>query len=281
MGLSKMFKKIIILILSFFLLFACSKKNNEKIVSESTDEEMVIDIYVQGVEALKRGDAYYASKKFIEAESLLPQTEWAAKASLMSGYAHYSRNAYEKSIFSLQRYIKNYPADKNISYAHYLIAICYYEQILDEKKDLKPLLRAKEKFEFIITKYPETDYAVDSHFKLDLIIDQLAAKEMSIIRFYMKTGKWIAALNRLKIVVEKYEKTVFIEEALHRLVEVYYKLGLNEEAKKAAMILGYNYQSSEWYERSYKIFNKNYKTKSIEKKKEMGLIRKKIKALFE
>jgi len=276
-----MFKKIILLILSFFLLFSCSKKNIKKITTESTDEEMVINIYVEGIEALKKGDSYYAAKKFVEAESLLPQTEWAAKSSLMVGYAHYSRNAYEKSIFSLERYIKNYPADKNIPYAHYLIAICFYEQILDEKKDLKPLLRAKEKFEFIIINYPETDYAIDAHFKLDLIVDQLAAKEMSIIRFYMKTEKWIPALNRLKIVVKKYDKTVFIEEALHRLVEIYYRLGLDEEAKKAAMILGYNYQSSEWYERSYKVFNKKYKSKKVNKKKEMGLIRKKIKSLFE
>ncbi len=164
---------------------------------------------------------------------------------------------------------------------HYLIAICYYEQILDEKKDLQPLKLAKKKFEFIILNYPETDYAIDARFKLDLIIDQLAAKEMSIARYYMKIQKWIPALNRLKIVVEKYDKTIFIEEALHRLVEVYYKLGLVEEAKQAAAILGYNYQSSQWYERSYKVFNKKYKSKKIKKKKEMGLIRKKIKGLFE
>ena len=155
--------------------------------------------------------------------------------------------------------------------------MCYYEQILDEKKDLQPLLKAKEKFEFIIQTYPSTDYATDARFKMDLITDQLAAKEMSIARFYMKTEKWIAALNRLKTVVEKYDKTVFVEEALHRLVEVYYKIGLVEEAKQAAAILGYNYQSSRWYERSYKVFNKKYKTKKIKKKKEMGLIRRKIK----
>ena len=157
----------------------------------------------------------------------------------------------------------------------------YFEQILDEKKDLKPLLLAKEKFEFIITAYPETDYATDARFKIDLIIDQLAAKEMSIARFYMKTEKWIAALNRLKIVVEKYDETVFIEEALHRLVEIYYRLGLTEESKQAAAILGYNYQSSEWYKKSYKVLNKKYKPKKLEKKKEMGLIRRKIKSLFE
>ena len=276
-----MFKVFLILLLSVFLLLACSKKDNTEIVSEPTEKEMVVAIYAEAVDALKKGDAFYAAKKFKEAESLLPQSEWAAKASLMASYAEYSRNAFSNSIFGLERHIANYPADKNIPYAHYLIAICYYEQILDEKKDLQPLVQAKEKFEFIILTYPETDYATDARFKLDLIIDQLAAKEMSIARYYMKTEKWIPALNRLKIVVEKYDKTVFIEEALHRLVEVYYKIGLVEEAKQAAAILGYNYQSGTWYERSYKVFNKKYKTKKIKKTKEMGLIRRKIKGLFE
>ena len=276
-----MFKVFLILLLSVFLLLACSKKDNTEIVSEPTEKEMVVAIYAEAVDALKKGDAFYAAKKFKEAESLLPQSEWAAKASLMASYAEYSRNAFSNSIFGLERHIANYPADKNIPYAHYLIAICYYEQILDEKKDLQPLVQAKEKFEFIILTYPETDYAIDARFKLDLIIDQLAAKEMSIARYYMKTEKWIPALNRLKIVVEKYDKTVFIEEALHRLVEVYYKIGLVEEAKQAAAILGYNYQSGKWYERSYKVFNKKYKTKKIKKTKEMGLIRRKIKGLFE
>ena len=276
-----MFKVFLILLLSVFLLLACSKKNNKEIVSEPTEKEMVVAIYAEGVDALKKGDAFYAAKKFKEVESLLPQSKWAAKASLMASYAEYSRNAFSNSIFGLERHIANYPADKNIPYAHYLIAICYYEQILDEKKDLQPLVQAKEKFEFIMLTYPETDYATDARFKLDLIIDQLAAKEMSIARYYMKTEKWIPALNRLKIVVEKYDKTVFIEEALHRLVEVYYNIGLVEEAKQAAAILGYNYQSGTWYERSYKVFNKKYKTKKIKKTKEMGLIRRKIKGLFE
>ena len=276
-----MFKVFLILLLSVFLLLACSKKDNTKIVSQPTEKEMVVAIYAEGVDALKKGDAFYAAKKFKEAESLLPQSEWAAKASLMASYAEYSRNAFSNSIFGLERHIANYPADKNIPYAHYLIAICYYEQILDEKKDLQPLVQAKEKFEFIILTYPETDYATDARFKLDLIIDQLAAKEMSIARYYMKTEKWIPALNRLKIVVEKYDRTVFVEEALHRLVEVYYKIGLVEEAKQAATILGYNYQSSKWYERSYKVFNKKYKPKKIKKEKKKGLIRRKIKSLFE
>ena len=148
--------------------------------------------------------------------------------------------------------------------------------ILEELKEKHP-----KKFEFIIQTYPNTDYAIDSRFKLDLITDQLAAKEMSIARFYMKTQKWIPALNRLKVVTEKYEKTVFVEEALHRLVEVYYRLGLVDEAKKAAAILGYNYQSGDWYKRSYKVFNKKYNSRKIKKEKKMGLIKRKIKSLLE
>ena len=276
-----MFKLYSVLFISIFLLLSCSSNKDQPIVSEPTEEDQMIAVYNEAVEALKIGDAYFAGKKFKEAESLMPQSQWAAKASLMHGYSHYSRNAYAESTFSLERHIKNYPADKNIPYAHYLIAICHFEQILDEKKDLEPLLKAKEKFEFIVKNYPETDYATDARFKIDLIIDQLAAKEMSIARYYMKTEKWIPALNRLKIVVDKYDRTIFIEEALHRMAEVYYKLGLENEAKKAASILGYNYGSGEWYERTYKVFNKKYKPKKIKKEKEMGLIRRKIKSLFE
>ena len=274
-----MFKKLLILFFSTLLLFACSK-NKGSIVSDPSEEDMVITIYAEAVEALKKGDAYYAKKKFKEAETLMPQSLWAAKSSLMSSYADYSRNAYRESVFGLERHITTYPADENIPYAHYLIAICYFEQILDEKKDLQPLVRAEKKFKFIVSEYPESDYAVDARFKLDLIYDQSAAKEMAIARFYMRTEKWIAALNRLKIVVEKYDKTIFVEEALHRLVEVYYRLGLDDEAKQSAAILGYNYESSQWYERSYKIFNKNYVTHKVKKQKEKGLIRRTIKKLF-
>ena len=311
-----MFRILLILLLSVSLLFSCSKNKAKKgpsvivegkvieggckrfdlyckrtgrvlesskleVSPEPTDQEIAISIYYEAVEALMEGDAFYAAKKFREVESLMPQDKWASKASLMASFAEYSRNAYSNAIFDLERHMKHYPADKNIPYAHYLIAMCYYEQILDEKKDLKPLLKAKEKFEFVIQMYPNTDYATDARFKIDLIIDQLAAKEMSIARYYMKTKKWIPALNRLKIVVNQYDKTIFVEEALHRLVEVYYRLGLLEEAKQAASILGYNYQSGDWYKRSYKVFNKKYNTKKIKKEKKMGLIRRKIKSLFE
>jgi outer membrane protein assembly factor BamD len=276
-----MYKSYITILISFFLLFACADKKELAVVSEPTEEEIATGLYTEGVKALKEGDAFFAAKKFKEVETLMPQGEWASKASLMTGYADYSRSSYSQAIFNLKRHLDIYPADKNIPYVHYLLAMCYYEQILDEKKDLEPLLRAKEKFEFIMLTYPDTDYGTDARFKIDLIVNQLAAKEMSIIRYYMKTEKWIAALNRLKIVLDKYETTVFVEEALHRLVEVNYRLGLVEEAKHAASILGYNYKSGEWYKMSYKVFNKKYKPKKIKKDKGKGLIRKKIKSLFE
>ncbi len=278
----KMIKNILIFLLTFSLIFACSKKNQGIQIEPKklSEEEIVISIYNDGVEALKKGDAFFAAKKFKEAETLMPKSEWAAKSALMEAYAQYNRNAYSQSIFSLERYIKYYPADENIPYAYYLLATCYYEQILDEKKDLRPLIEAKKKFEFIILNFPNTDYAIDSEFKLDLIIDQLAAKEISIARFYMQNEKWIPAINRLKNIVENYDTTIFIEEALHRLVEIYYKIGLIEEAQQTASILGYNYQSSKWYERSYTVLNKEYEKKE-KKRKKRGLIRKKIKALFE
>ena len=198
---------------------------------------------------------------------MVPQSKWAEKASLMAGYADYSRNSYSSAIFSLERHIVNYPADKNLSYVHYLIAICYYEQILDEKKDLQPLLKAKKKFAFIIQTYPNTDYATDARFKMDLITDQLAAKEMSIARFYMKTQKWIPALNRLKTVAEKYEKTVFVEEALHRLVEVYYRLGLIEEAKKQLQYLDITINLEIGIKEATKFLTRNISPKKLMRKK--------------
>ena len=272
-----MLKKIFVSV----VFYSCSNKNKKDLVIAPSDEENILAIYKEAAEALEDGDGFYASKKFREAENLFPQSNWAPKAALMASYALYSINFYSDSIFSLERYLQNYPFDKDAVYAHYLIAMCYFEQILDEKKDLKPVLKAKEKIEFVINNYPNTDYANDAQYKLDLIIDQLAAKEMYIGRYYIKVEKWIAAINRFKIVVKDYEKTVYIEEALHRLVEIYYKIGLVEEAEKIAKVLGYNYESGEWYENSYKVFNKKYETKKIAKEKKDGFIKRKIKSLFE
>ncbi len=278
-----MFKHIIFLFIYIIFIISCSKdesKVDQVLLEQDVEVEMIL-AYKEGMKELEKGDALYASRKFDEAEILFPQSIWAAKASLMSAYALYSQNYYDDAIFNLERHIKNYPKDKDLVYAHYLIAICYFEQLYDERKDLKPLVKAREKFELILKKYPNTDYAIDAKWKMGLIVDQMAAKEMYIGRYYMKNEKWIAAINRFKFVVKYYDTTVYIEEALHRLVEIYYKIGLIEDAQKVAATLGYNYGSGEWYKNSYRIFNKSYKTAKNTKKKKDSFIRKKFKKLFE
>jgi len=278
-----MTKRIIFLFIYIIFIVSCSKdksKVDQVLLEQDIEAEMIL-AYKEGMKQLEKGDVLYASKKFDEAEILFPQSIWAAKASLMSAYALYSQNYYDDAIFNLERHIKNYPKDRDLVYAHYLIAICYFEQLYDEKKDLKPLVKAREKFEHILKKYPNTDYAIDAKWKMGLIVDQMAAKEMYIARYYMKMEKWIAAINRFKFVVKYYDTTIYIEEALHRLVEIYYKIGLVEDAQKVAATLGYNYGSGEWYKNSYRIFNKSYKTAKITKKKKDSFIRKKFKKLFE
>jgi len=273
-----MYQKLIYFILIIFLTLSCSKENLE--LNVPVTEEKAFVIYREAVDAMNKGDNFYASKKFSEAETILPTIELSAKASLMSSYCLYLINFYPEAIASLERHIKQYPADKNIAYVHYLVAIIFYEQILDEKKDINPLLKSKKKIEFFLKNYPNTDYALDLKFKMDLIINQLAAKEMYVAKYYISTQKWIPAVNRLKIIVEEYSETVFIEEALHRLVEVYYRVGLVEEAKNAAAILGYNYNSSEWYDESYRILNKSYKKlKKKDIKKKERLIKRTIKKI--
>jgi outer membrane protein assembly factor BamD len=257
-------KLILIYIILFFSLISCSQKSKDivtQIEGDNIEEQMMI-AYKEGVTALDQGDIFFAVKKFNEAEMLYPQSEWAPKASLMAAYSYWSEGYYKDSTQELNRFFKIYPKNRDLDYAYYLIAINYYDSIVDEKKDLRPLLKSKEYFEILIKDYPNTDYAIDAQYKLGLIEDVLAAKEMYIARHYIKKQKWIAALNRLKNVVNNYETTVYIEEALHRIVEVYYILGLENEAKKYATILGYNYQSSEWFNQSYNILNK---TKKLEK----------------
>ncbi len=272
-----LFNFLIILI----LLNSCSSKEEKKVSSISVGEleNQMIDAYKEGMKELEKGDVIYASRKFNEAELLYPQSEWASKSILMAAYAFYSQNYYERSILELERFISKYPKHKNIDYAYFLLAMNHYENIVDEKKDLEPLLLSKEKFEYIINNFPSTDFAQDSKYKLGLIQDVLASKEMHIGKYYLKKKKWVAAINRFKTILSDYETTVYVEEALHRLVETYYKIGLIEEAEKYASVLGYNYQSSEWYEQTYKIFNKKYVT-SLDVKKDKKSILKKFKNIF-
>jgi len=270
-------KKKLLLFLIFIIFSACTSQKNEiSLIKENTKDLEMVATYTEAYEALNEGDTYFAAKKFLESELLYPQSEWAPKSALMAAYSFYLQNFYSEALLNLDRYLNTYPTDKNISYAYYLIAICYYETIEDEKKDIEPILKAKKNFEILVEKFPDTDFALDSKFKLDLIKDLLASKEMYLGRHYQKRNKWVASINRFKNVIENYDETIFAEEAIHRLVEIYYKIGLIEESERYANLLGYNYNSSEWYKKSYKVFNNDYKIneEKINYKDKRGIIEK-------
>ena len=261
-----MYQKLIFIFILTFSLLSCSQ--NKDIEYEiNKDKVDPYKLYEEGLDAFEEGDYFYAEKKFSEAELNFKVIELAAKSAVMSSYSLYGINFYTESLDNLERYLRKYPADKNVIYAHYLIALIHYEQISDEKKDLRPLIEANKKIDFFLSKYPDTDYSIDLKFKKDLIQNQLAAKELYVAKYYISIQKWVPAINRLKTIVKNYDKTIFIEEALHRLVEIHYYLGLNDEAQKYAKLLGYNYNSSEWFEQSYKVLNKDYK---IPKKKKVA-----------
>ena len=278
-------KKLNLFSLIIFIIFcvSCSKEEIQKsAISEKKLELQVLEAYQEGMKSLEEGDVLYAAKKFNQAEILFPQSEWAPKSSLMASYAYYVQNYYSDAIAELKRFIKIYNQDKNLDYAHYLLALCYYEQIVDETKDLQSIIEAQKYFKIVLINFSNTEYALDAEFKLDLINDILAAKEMYVGRYYLDKKKWISAINRFRNVVDNYETTTFAQEALHRLVEIHYTLGLVDEAQKYAKLLGYNYQSSEWYENSYAVFNKNYKKVNLNKNKDKkgSKILKKFKSLF-
>ncbi len=264
------------------ILFITSCAKDERVVEIIQDKEIdlqMIGAYEEGLKALDEQDGLTAAKKFSEAELLFPQSSWAPRSALMSAYSYFTQEYYRDTIYELERFFKTYPGHPRTDYAYYLLAVTYYNTIVDETKDLEALLKSKEYFEFILKNYPNTDYALDSKFKLELINEALASKEMYLARYYFEKEKWIPAINRFKIVVENYDDSIFIEEALHRLVEIHFKLGLEDEAKKYAYLLGYNYQSSEWYEKSYKVFNKKYipRKDAIKKNKSKKSLIEKIK----
>jgi outer membrane protein assembly factor BamD len=274
--------KLIFIFLLFIFFTSCSKEVVKKpIVKEKNIELQMIETFKEGLKELERGDALFAAKKFNEAEILFPQSDYAPKAALMAAYSYYSQNYYGDAVAELERFLKIYPNHFNIDYAIYLLGLCYYEQIVDETKDLQSIDFAKDIFLGLIEKYPETDFALDAEFKLDLINDVLAAKEIYIGRYYVERKKWIAAINRFRNVIDYYETTIYVEEALHRLVEIYYILGLKEESERYAQLLGYNYQSSKWYEKTYSIFNQMYEENKIKRtNKKSNVIIRKFKSLL-
>ena len=267
--------------LIIILTLSCSKKDEKvTILKEKNLETQMIEVYNQAMSEFERGDVIYAGKKFSEAELLYPQSIWAPRAVLMSAYGYFSQGYYKDAINDLERFLIKYNNHPQTDYAYYLLALCHYDQIIDEKKDLNEILKAKKYFEILIDKYPNTDYASDSKFKLELIIEIIASKEMYLARYYVQREKWIPAINRFKKVVNDYDTTIYVEEALHRLVELHYKVGLIDESEKYAKLLGYNYQSSKWYEESYKILNTNYQKQTKIKKDDKETILKKFKKLF-
>ena len=273
--------RFISLIVVIFFLASCGKEiKREIVIKEKSLDLQVIEVYNEGMKALEGGDVLFAAKKFNEAEILFPQSDWAPNSALMAAYAYYTQDYYSDVTAEIERFIRVYPKHKNLDYAYYLLAITYYEQIVDEKKDLQSILNAKNTFQIVINKFPNTEYALDAKFKMNLIDDILASKEMYIGRYYFDQKKWIPAINRFKTVIDDYETTIYVEEALHRLVEINYIIGLKDEAEKYANLLGYNYQSSMWYQRSYSVFNETYKKKIKKENKKNNSILKKFKSLL-
>ena len=267
--------RLISILFTFFLLISCSK---DEIIYKPSEKIDPFVLYNEGFQLFTKNDYFNANKKFSKAELNFENVNHAAKSAAMSIFSLYGINFYNEALENIDRFLKTYPSDENVIYVEYLKAIIFFEQISDEKKDIKPLMEADSQIEYFVTKYPDSDYAIDLKFKKDLIQNQLAAKELYNAKFYISIQKWIPAINRLKIIVNEYDKTIFIEEALHRLVEIHYHLGLEKDAKRYANILGYNYNSSEWFKQSYKILNKKYiiKDNSLTKKNKDNIIQKLI-----
>ncbi len=274
-------KRNIFILIFFLVFFGCSKKETSvTTLKEKNLESQMIEVYYDAMREFERGDVIYAGRKFSEVELLYPQSIWAPKAVLMSAYGYFSQGYYNDAINDIERFLIKYKNHPQTDYAYYLLALCHYDQIVDEKKDLKQILRSRDYFERIVRDYPDTEYAYDSRFKLDLIREILASKEMYLARYYVEREKWIPAINRFKIIIKDYDNTIYVEEALHRLVELHYRVGLIDEAEKYAVLLGYNYNSSEWYKASFKLLNKKYDLSQRINKKSEDNILKKFKNLF-
>ena len=211
------FLKCILIILIVVFQSSCAKEKKVSVLEDKDLQSQMVKLYEEGYEAFLDNDTLFAAKKFNEAELIFPQSDWAPIAALMTAYVYYSDDYYSDAIYHLKRYLKVYPKHKDIDYAHYLLGMCFYENIIDEKRDLGPLLNAKKQFEFLEENYPNTEFSIDAGFKLGLIEDRLAGKEMYIGRHYAKSQKWIAAINRFKNIVDNYETSVYVEEVLYRL----------------------------------------------------------------
>lgn len=218
-------------------------------------EKPIATLYDEAMAKMNEKDFKGAAKSFEAVEQQHPYSTWAVKAQLMSAYAYYQASRFDDAIVAADRFIDLYPANADVPYAYYLRALCYYEQISDVARDQKMTLLAREALQEVVKRFPESEYARDARLKIDLTTDHLAGKEMEIGRYYLTRGDWLAAINRFQAVAEGYQTTAHVPEALYRLVETYTRIGLTDEAKKSAAVLGHNYPGSDWYVMAYRIVN--------------------------
>lgn len=219
------------------------------------DEKPVEVLYNEASAALDEKDYKEATRLYEEVERQHPYSQWATKAQLMAAYASYQAESYDEAVLALDRFIELHPGSKDIAYAYYLKALCYYEQISDVRRDQQMTRDALTALDTVIKRFPESDYTRDAMLKRDLTLDHLAGKEMEIGRYYLRQGQINGAINRFRAVIKTYQTTTHAPEALHRLVEAYLTLGLKEEATRIAAVLGYNYPGNAWYERSYALLD--------------------------
>jgi outer membrane protein assembly factor BamD len=228
------------------LLAACSGDDPNQIVEKPVEE-----LYNTAQDLMDQADYRGAAKAFEEVDRQHPYSQWATRAQMMTAYAYYEGSQYDEAVTAAQRFIELHPGHKDVPYAYYIVGICYYEQISDVGRDQEFTRKSMDAFNELIRRFPESDYARDARLKIDLANDHLAGKEMEIGRYYQRRKQWLAAINRFRSVIERYQTTTHVPEALHRLVESYLALGVPEEAQSAAAVLGYNYPGSQWYQRSY------------------------------
>lgn len=254
-------------IAAVLLLTACAggKKAGEE--AAKTDGKPVETMYQDAARALDEGRNMEAAKLFDEVEREHPYSNWATRAQLMAAYAHYKALRYDDATLALDRFIQLHPGDPEVDYAYYLRALCYYEQISDVRRDQKMTELALDNLKQVVHRFPDSKYARDAQLKIDLTQDHLAGKEMEIGRYYLERGYFQAAIKRFQTVVDKYQTTTHVPEALHRLVEAYLSLGVRPEAEKAAAVLGHNFPGSDWYEDSYRLLDKDYDASHARKEK--------------
>ena len=233
---------------------ATAEERAEKQAAEDAAAQLPVEtMYSNAATALDGGNFVDAAQKFDDVDRQYPYSQWATRAQLMAGYAHYRALRYDEAVLALDRFIELHPGDDNVAYATYLRALCYYEQITDVRRDQRMTELALDNLQRVVERFPETKYARDAMLKIDLTQDHLAGKEMEIGRYYLVRKQYQAAINRFQHVVDDFQTTTHVPEALHRLTEAYLALGILPEAKKTAAILGYNYPESRWYKDTYKL----------------------------